>query len=81
MVRVARTRANDTLLMNESFQETKELYGVDLSNFKQSDDDVTIGISVNKRRNTLPSYDIRKNLSWRRIGIRRWFQNNDITYC
>ena len=41
MVRFARTRANDALFSHESF-EKKELYGVDLPIFKQSDDDVTI---------------------------------------
>ena len=59
-VRFARTRANDTFVSNESFQKKND--DVDLPNLKQSDDDVTIGVSVDKIRDTLPSYDIRKTI-------------------
>ena len=80
MVRVARTRANDTCVSNDSFEKENTIYGVDLPNVKQSDDDVTIGVSVDTIH-PLPSYDIRRqHISWRRIGIRRLFQNNDTAY-
>ena len=64
MIRLARIRENDSFFANDKFAKLKKLYGADSPKLTETEDDTTIAVSVDKIRNNLPSYDVRrKNLA------------------
>ena len=62
MIRLARVRENDTCFTNENFATMKKYYNVNVPDLTCSDDDATIAVSVNKMRDNLPPYDVRKKI-------------------
>ena len=62
MIRFARVRENDTFFTSEIFAKIKKFYGVSVPDLKCSEDDATIAVSVDKIRDNLPLYDVRRKI-------------------